>query len=155
MNPPLRTAADVEALRAGLADGTIDAVATDHAPHPHEDKDCEWAAAAMGMLGLETALSVVQQTMVDSGLMSWADVADRMSVRPAAIGQVQDRHGRALAIGEPANLVLVDPAAKRTVDRTGLASLSQNTPYQGMELPGAVVATFLRGTATVLDGKLA
>ncbi|ACU71320.1 dihydroorotase, multifunctional complex type [Catenulispora acidiphila DSM 44928] len=155
VNPPLRTAADVEALRAGLADGTIDAVATDHAPHPQEDKDCEWAAAAMGMLGLETALSVVQQTMVDSGLMSWAGVADRMSVRPAAIGQVEDRHGRPLAIGEPANLVLVDPAAKRTVDRTGLASLSQNTPYQGMELPGAVVATFLRGTATVLDGKLA
>jgi dihydroorotase len=155
VNPPLRTAADVEALRAGLADGTIDAVATDHAPHPHEDKDCEWAAAAMGMLGLETALSVVQQTMVDSGLMSWAEVADRMSVRPAAIGQVDDRHGRPIAIGEPANLVLVDPKAKRTVDRTGLASLSQNTPYQGMELPGAVVATFLRGTATVLDGKLA
>ncbi|MEY9891255.1 dihydroorotase [Catenulispora sp. MAP12-49] len=155
VNPPLRTAADVEALRAGLADGTIDAVATDHAPHPHEDKDCEWAAAAMGMLGLETALSVVQQTMVDSGLMSWAEVADRMSVRPAAIGQVDDRHGRPIAIGEPANLVLVDPKAKRTVDRTALASLSQNTPYQGMELPGAVVATFLRGTATVLDGKLA
>ncbi|MEY9927684.1 dihydroorotase [Catenulispora sp. GP43] len=155
VNPPLRTAADVEALRAGLADGTIDAVATDHAPHPQEDKDCEWAAAAMGMLGLETALSVVQQTMVDSGLMTWADVADRMSARPAAIGQVADRHGRPIAIGEPANLVLVDPKAKRTVDRTGLASLSQNTPYQGMELPGAVVATFLRGTATVLDGKLA
>ena len=155
VNPPLRSATDVAALREGLADGTIDAVATDHAPHPQEDKDCEWAAAAMGMLGLETALSVVQQTMVDSGLMSWADVADRMSVRPAAIGQVDDRHGRPLAIGEPANLVLVDPRAKRTVDRTGLASLSQNTPYQGMELPGAVVATFLRGTATVLDGKLA
>jgi dihydroorotase len=155
VNPPLRTAADVEALRAGLADGTIDAVATDHAPHPQEDKDCEWAAAAMGMLGLETALSVVQQTMVDSGLMTWADVADRMSARPAAIGQVEDRHGRPLAIGEPANVVLIDPRAKRTVDRTGLASLSQNTPYQAMELPGAVVATFLRGTATVLDGKLA
>ncbi|MBS2534538.1 dihydroorotase [Catenulispora sp. NF23] len=155
VNPPLRSAADVQALREGLADGTIDAVATDHAPHPQEDKDCEWAAAAMGMLGLETALSVVQQTMVDSGLMGWADVADRMSVRPAAIGQVDDRHGRPLAIGEPANVVLVDPKAKRTVDRTALASLSQNTPYQGMELPGAVVATFLRGTATVLDGKLA
>ena len=155
VNPPLRTAADVRALREALADGTIDAVATDHAPHPQEDKDCEWAAAAMGMLGLETALSVVQQTMVDSGLMTWADVADRMSARPAAIGQVDDRHGRPIAIGEPANLVLVDPKAKRTVDRTGLASLSQNTPYQGMKLPGAVVATFLRGTATVLDGKLA
>src|SRR6185312_7392965 len=99
VNPPLRTAADVRALREALADGTIDAVATDHAPHPQEDKDCEWAAAAMGMLGLETALSVVQQTMVDSGLMTWADVADRMSARPAAIGQVDDRHGRPIAIG--------------------------------------------------------
>jgi dihydroorotase len=155
VNPPLRTAKDVEALRAGLADGTIDAVATDHAPHPQEDKDCEWAAAAMGMLGLETALSVVQHTMVDTGLMTWAEVADRMSTRPAGIGQVSDRHGRPLEAGEPANLILVDPKAKRTVDRTALASLSQNTPYQGMELPGAVVATFLRGTATVLDGKLA
>ena len=155
VNPPLRTAADVQALREALADGTIDAVATDHAPHPQEDKDCEWAAAAMGMLGLETALSIVQHTMVDSGLMSWADVADRMSVRPAAIGQVGDRHGRPLEVGEPANLTLVDPAPWRTVERTDLASLSQNTPYQGMQLPGAVVATFLRGTATVLDGKLA
>jgi dihydroorotase len=155
VNPPLRSARDVAALREGLADGTIDAVATDHAPHPQEDKDCEWAAAAMGMLGLETALSVVQHTMVDSGLMTWAEVADRMSVRPARIGQVDDQHGRPIAVGEPANLVLVDPKAKRTVDRTTLASLSQNTPYQGMELPGAVVATFLRGTATVLDGKLA
>ncbi|NUR60517.1 MAG: dihydroorotase [Catenulispora sp.] len=155
VNPPLRTAADVTALRAGLADGTIDAVATDHAPHPHEDKDCEWAAAAMGMLGLETALSIVQHTMVDTGLMTWADVADRMSSAPARIGQVDDKHGRLIEPGEPANLVLVDPKAKRIVDRTALASLSQNTPYQGMELPGAVVATFLRGTATVLDGKLA
>ena len=155
VNPPLRTAADVRALREALADGTIDAVATDHAPHPQEDKDCEWAAAAMGMLGLETALSIVQHTMVDTGLMTWADVADRMSARPAAIGQVDDRHGRPIEIGEPANLILVDPKARRRVDRTALASLSQNTPYQGMELPGAVVATFLRGKATVLDGKLA
>ena len=84
VNPPLRTAADVEALRAALADGTIDIVATDHAPHPHEDKDCEWAAAAFGMLGLETALSIVQQTMVDPGLLDWAGVADRMSTRPGA-----------------------------------------------------------------------
>ena len=84
VNPPLRTEADVLALREALADGTIDCVATDHAPHPHEDKDCEWAAAAMGMVGLETALSVVQHTMVDTGLLDWAGVADRMSARPAA-----------------------------------------------------------------------
>ncbi len=93
VNPPLRTEADVLALREALADGTIDCVATDHAPHPHEDKDCEWAAAAMGMVGLETALSVVQQTMVDTGLIDWAGVADRMSFRPAAIGRLAG-HGR-------------------------------------------------------------
>jgi dihydroorotase len=154
VNPPLRTAADAEALRAGLADGTIDIVATDHAPHPHEDKDCEWAAAAFGMLGLETALSVVQETMVDTGRLDWAGVAERMSYAPARIGRVSDRHGRPVEVGEPANVVLYDPAARRTVDPAESASLSRNTPYRGMELPGRVVATFLRGTATVLDGKL-
>ncbi len=154
VNPPLRTAEDIVALREALADGTIDAVATDHAPHAHEDKDCEWAAAAMGMLGLETALSVVQEAMIETGLLDWAGVADRMSVRPAAIGLL-DGHGRPLEAGSPANLVLVDPAARRTIDPFALASRSRNTPFAGRELPGAVVATFLRGTATVLDGKLA
>jgi dihydroorotase len=149
----LRSATDVEALRAGLADGTIDVVATDHAPHPHEDKDCEWEAAAFGMLGLETALSVVQQTMVDTGLLDWAGVARRMSTRPAQIGRLSG-HGRPLAVGEPANVVLYDPAFTKVVDATGLASLSRNSPYVGRELPGRVVATFLRGTPTVLDGKL-
>jgi dihydroorotase len=153
VNPPLRTADDVEALRAGLADGTIDAVATDHAPHPTEDKECEWAAAAMGMLGLETALSVVQHTMVDTGLLDWAGVADRMSARPAVIGRLSD-HGTPLEAGAPANLTLVDPAATRVIDPTESASLSRNTPFRGLELPGRVVATFLRGRPTVLDGKL-
>jgi dihydroorotase len=153
VNPPLRTAADTEALRAALADGTIDIVATDHAPHPLEDKDCEWAAAAFGMLGLETALSVVQEAMVETGLLDWAGVADRMSVRPAAIGLL-DGHGRPLEAGSPANLVLLDPSTRRTVDPFALASRSRNTPFAGRELPGAVVATFLRGKATVLDGKL-
>jgi dihydroorotase len=154
VNPPLRTKADVDALRVALADGTIDAVATDHAPHASEDKDCEWAAAAMGMLGLQTALSVVQEVMVDTGLLDWAGVADRMSYRPARIGRV-DAHGRPLAPGAPANLTLVDPAARWVVEPHSLASRSQNTPYRGRELPGAVVATFLRGKPTVLDGKLA
>jgi dihydroorotase len=153
VNPPLRTADDVAALREALADGTIDAVATDHAPHSHEDKDCEWAAAAMGMLGLETALSVVQEAMVETGLLDWAGVADRMSTRPARIGLVDD-HGRPLEVGAPANLVLVDPAARREIDPFALASRSRNTPYAGRTLPGAVVATFLRGRPTVLDGKL-
>jgi dihydroorotase len=153
VNPPLRSKADVEALREGLADGTIDAVATDHAPHPVEDKECEWAAAAFGMLGLETALSVVQEAMVDTGLLDWAAVADRMSTRPARIGRVGDQ-GRPLETGEPANLVLVDPAARRTVRPADGASLSRNTPYAGTELPGRVVATLLRGRPTVLDGEL-
>src|SRR6188474_1345747 len=133
VNPPLRGASDVEALRAGLADGTIDIVATDHAPHPHEDKDCEWAAAAFGMLGLETALSIVQHTMVDSGLLDWAGVAERMSYAPARIGRVAE-HGRPIAEGEPANVVLYDPSVRRTVDASESASLSRNTPYAGREL---------------------
>lgn len=154
VNPPLRTAADVEAVRAALADGTIDTVGTDHAPHPAEDKDCEWAAAAFGMTGLETALSVVQATMVDTGRMTWADVARVMSTAPARIGRVDDAHGRPIAVGEPANLVLVDPGARRVVDPRAQATKSVNSPYRGMELPGAVVATFLRGRPTVLDGAL-
>ncbi|MGP3924855.1 dihydroorotase [Streptomyces sp. 8N616] len=154
VNPPLRTEADVMALREALADGTIDCVATDHAPHPHEDKDCEWAAAAMGMVGLETALSVVQQTMVDTGLIDWAQVADRMSFRPAAIGRLEG-HGRPIATGEPANLTLVDPAYRGVVDPAGFASRSRNSPYEGRELPGRVTHTFLRGRAKVVDGKLA
>lgn len=153
VNPPLRTEADVTALREALADGTIDCVATDHAPHPSEDKDCEWAVAAMGMIGLETALSVVQHTMVDTGLLDWAGVADRMSRRPAVIGRLAG-HGRPVSPGEPANLTLVAPDYRGSVDPAGFASRSRNTPYAGLELPGRVTATFLRGRATVLDGKL-
>ncbi|WP_448623688.1 dihydroorotase [Geodermatophilus sp. URMC 64] len=152
VNPPLRTDEDVEALRAGLADGTIDAVATDHAPHAVEDKECEWALARPGMLGLEQALSVVVATMVETGLLDWRGVADCMSVRPAAIGRLVG-HGRPLSPGEPANLLLLDPAHRAPVDPAALASRSRNSPYAGRELPGRVVATFLRGTATVLDGK--
>ena len=153
VNPPLRTAEDVEAVRAGLADGTIDIVATDHAPHASEDKDCEWAAASFGMLGLETALGVVQKVMVESGLMTWKDVARVMSHTPARIGRVDASHGRPLAVGEPANLTLVDPAARWIVEPAALASRSHNTPYAGMELPGRSVATFLRGKPTHLDGR--
>ncbi|MDM8083905.1 dihydroorotase [Cellulomonas cellasea] len=152
VNPPLRTAADVEAVRAGLADGTIDIVATDHAPHPREDKDCEWAAAAFGMTGLETALSVVQEAMVDTGRMTWADVARVLSTTPAAIGRVEDQ-GRPIAVGEPANLTLVNPSVRRTVVPEEQGTASANSPFGGRELPGAVVATFLRGRATVLDSR--
>ncbi|MGY1830397.1 dihydroorotase [Geodermatophilus sp. SYSU D01180] len=152
VNPPLRTDEDAQALRQGLADGTIDAVATDHAPHAVEDKESEWAQARPGMLGLEQALSVVLETLVEPGLLDWAGVADRMSARPAAIGRLTG-HGRPIAPGEPANLLLLDSAARATVDPAALASRSRNSPYAGRELPGRVVATFLRGEATVLDGK--
>ncbi|MDM7831207.1 dihydroorotase [Cellulomonas edaphi] len=151
VNPPLRTQRDVEAVRAGLADGTIDIVATDHAPHTREDKDCEWAAAAFGMTGLETALSVVQETMVDTGRMTWTDVARVLSEAPARIGRVSD-HGRPIAVGEPANLVLVDPAARRVINPEEQATKSGNSPFRGRDLSGCIVATFLRGRATVLDG---
>lgn len=153
VNPPLRTADDVAAVREGLADGTIDIVATDHAPHPMEDKECEWSAAAFGMIGLETALSIVQESMVDTGALSWEQVAEVLSARPARIGRLRE-HGRPLAVGEPANVVLYDPAATRTVVPGDTASLSRNTPYAGRELPGRVVATFLRGVPTVLSGEL-
>jgi len=154
VNPPLRTPEDVAAVREALADGTIDVVATDHAPHPAEDKDCEWDAAAAGTTGLETALSVVQQVMVETGLLDWAGVAERMSVRPAGIGRVAG-HGRPIAAGEPANLVLVDPAARWRVDPGALATWGCNTAFQGSTLPGRVVATFLRGRPTFVAPRLA
>jgi dihydroorotase len=153
VNPPLRTDADVQALRAALADGTIDVVGTDHAPHPSEHKECEWAQAAMGMTGLETALSVVQHTMIETGLMGWEDFARVTSTAPAAIGRVQDQ-GRPLEAGEPANVILVDPAARWTVDPSKMATMGRNSPFAGRELPGKVVATFFKGHPTVLDGKL-
>ena len=154
VNPPLRTAEDVAALRAGLADGTIDVVATDHAPHSLEDKETEWGCAAFGMLGLETALSVVVEAMVDTGLLTWPQLVDRMSARPARIGGLAD-HGRTLVVGAAANLTLVDASARWTVDPGQLASRSRNTPFAGRTLPARVVATFLRGRPTVLDGKIA
>ena len=153
VNPPLRTADDVEAVRAGLADGTIDAVATDHAPHAREDKDCEWAAGAFGMLGLETAFSVVMETMVVEGRLDWHGVADRMSVRPARIARIADQ-GRPIEVGEPATLVVVDPTGTWRVDADLSASRSANTPFVGREFPGRVLHTILRGRPTVIDGVL-
>jgi dihydroorotase len=150
VNPPLRTDADVAALRAALAEGVIDVVATDHAPHAVEDKECEWGYARPGMLGLETALSIVYST----GVLDWDGIAARMSRIPARIAGLDEHgHGHDPAPGVPANLTLVDPAATWTVDPGSLASRSRNTPYAGMRLPLRVVATFLRGTPTVLDGK--
>lgn len=154
VNPPLRTAADVEALREALADGTIDIVATDHAPHPHEDKDCEWAAAAMGMLGLETAVSVLIETMIQPGRLTWRQLADRMSTAPAQIGRVRTQ-GHELVPGAIANITVIDPDADYVVDPMRLASKSRNSPYAGRTLPGRVVHTLYAGNPTVLDGALA
>ena len=154
VNPPLRTAADVTALRQALADGVIDIVATDHAPHASQDKETEWDNASPGMLGLQTALSIVIETMVRPGLLDWRGLARVMSEAPARIGRLSE-HGRPIAAGEPANLVLVDPTASWTVSAEALASLSANTPFEGMTLPGRVVATYLRGRCTVSAGALA
>ena len=152
VNPPLRTAVDVQALREGLADGTIDIVATDHAPHPAEDKDCEWSAAAFGMIGLETALSIVAKAMIETGLMDWTTLAQRMSTTPAAIGGYED-HG-AITVGNFANFVVVDPSATWKVDRTNLLSRSSNTPFHDFTLPASVVHTFFRGVHVLKDSQL-
>jgi len=151
VNPPLRTESDVHALREALADGTIDIVATDHAPHPTESKECEWQEAAFGMLGLETALSIVQKTMIDSGLINWVQVADRMSIAPARIGGYEN-HGQPLVVGSVANLVVINPTKKWTVDRDLVLSKSSNTPYHGHELPGVITHTFFKGKATYSNG---
>jgi dihydroorotase len=147
VNPPLRPDEHVEAVREALADGTIDAVATDHAPHARHDKEHAFAEAAFGMLGLETALAVVIETMINSDLLSWPELAKRMSIMPAHIARLSD-HGRALAVGEPANIALVDPAARTTVDRGASASLSRNNPWHGRELPDPIVATIWAGRIT-------
>ena len=143
VNPPLRTERDVMALREGVVDGTIDVIATDHAPHPAEDKDCEWAAASFGMIGLETALSVSYKALVDSGLMKLGDLIERMSTAPARIGRYEG-HG-SLAIGNEANFTLVDIDATWRVETLGIRSKSKNSPYLGLELPVIVKSTYLRG----------
>jgi dihydroorotase len=153
VNPPLRTEADVHALREALADGTIDIVATDHAPHPLEAKECEWQEAAFGMLGLETALSIVQKTMVDSGMMNWEQVADRMSLAPARIGRYAEQ-GQMIAKGSFANLVVINPTKSWRVDRDLVLSNSSNTPYHGHELPGFVEHTLFKGKQTVINGAV-
>jgi len=152
VNPPLREAADAAALRQALLDGVVDCVATDHAPHAEHEKVCEFANARPGMLGLQTALSVVVRAMVEPGLMTWRDIARVMSENPARIAGLPD-HGRPLEVGEPANLTVVDPDATWTVSGADLASRSQNTPYESMTLPATVTATLLRGKVTARDGK--
>ena len=153
VNPPLRTEKDVIALRNGLADGTIDIVGTDHAPHPTEDKDCEWQSAAFGMVGLETALSVVVKAMIETKLMSWSDLVDRMSIAPAKIAGYS-RHGQNLGVGAAANLTIINTTANWVVDRNRLASKSKNTPFEGMQMPSQVVHTFLNGRQVLSNGEI-
>jgi dihydroorotase len=147
VNPPLRTSEHLEAVREALADGTIDIVGTDHAPHARQDKDHPFDVALPGMLGLEQALAVVMEVMVNTGRIDWPTLVDRMSAAPARIGQVAGQ-GRPLAVGEPANLVLVDPSARSTVDAAAAASRARTNPYHGRDLPDPVVATFWKGSAT-------
>lgn len=153
VNPPLRRSEDVMAVREAVADGTIDVIGTDHAPHPREDKECEWTCAAMGMTGLETALSVVQHALVDTGMITWRDVSRIMSETPARIGCL-DQQGRGLKVGEPAHIVLFDPRTDNAVDPASHASKGRNSPYAGMVLPGSVQATFFYGYPVVLNGEL-
>ena len=153
VNPPLRPSEDQEALRAALADGTIDAVATDHAPHARHDKEHTFEAAAFGMLGLESAFAVVHDLMVRTGRMTMGDLSQRMSRNPAAIAGLSD-HGCAIVAGAPANLVLVDPDRTITIDASESNSLSRNNPWHAMSFTGAVHATILRGRLTAIDGKV-
>jgi dihydroorotase len=153
VNPPLRTQKDVMALREGLAEGIIDIVATDHAPHPAEDKDCEWQAAAFGMVGLETAFSVVVKTMIDSNLMSWTDLVDRMSIKPAQIAGYKQQ-GQTISENSPANLILVDTAGSWHIERKNLKSKSKNTPFEGMNLPGVISDVIYNGKLVLSNGSI-
>lgn len=154
VHPPLRTDADVAAIAAGLGAGTIDAIATDHAPHTPETKELPFDQAPPGMLGLEYALALAFTELVDrAGTMSEVDVLAAMSWKPAAIAGLAD-HGRPVEVGSPANLVVVDPAARWTIDASGGASRSRNVPYVGREVRGRVVHTVCAGELVVSDGEV-
>jgi dihydroorotase len=154
VNPPLRGKADVEAVRQGLADGTIDAIATDHAPHTREDKEVELAVAPPGMLGLQTALALTITELVEPGWLTMTQAVERLTAGPARCRRLPG-HGGPVTAGAPANLTVLDPAATWTVRAAELASRSRNTPFEGRELHGRVVHTILRGRPTVRDGQLA
>jgi len=153
VNPPLRTEKDVMALREGLAEGVIDIVATDHAPHPAEDKDCEWQAAAFGMVGLETALSVLVKTMIETKMMSWNDLIDRMSIAPARIAGYSTQ-GQLIEEKNHANLTIIDKDKSWIVNRDKLQSQSKNTPFNGYELPAVVTDVFHNGVQVLKDGTV-
>lgn len=153
VNPPLRNKRDVEALREGLADGTIDIVATDHAPHPTESKECEWQAASFGMIGLETALSVVIKTMIETKMMSWNDLIERFSITPAKIAGYSEQ-GNDLSVGKFANITVLNFDKRWIVDKNASMSKSKNTPFHGMELPGVVTDVFFKGKAVLRNEKV-
>ncbi|MDO5097785.1 MAG: dihydroorotase [Corynebacterium sp.] len=152
VNPPLREESDTLALRDALLDGTIDCIATDHAPHGSEEKCCEFEHAKPGMLGLETSLAIVAKLFVATGLADWRFIARIMSERPAEILRLPG-HGRPISVGEPANLTIIDPGHTWTVDSTELASKSENTPFDGMSFDAKVTTTILRGRLTCVDGQ--
>ncbi len=147
VNPPLRTQSDVDSLREAVADGTIDIIGTDHAPHPVESKECEWQNAAFGMVGLETAFPIVYSTLIKTGRISWKRAVEIMSSKPAQIGGYTS-HGRSIKVGEPAHIAIIDPNGSTVVDRANLASKSKNTPFHGMEFHGNIVATLFNGHLT-------
>ena len=158
VNPPLRRETDVLALRQAVADGVIDIIATDHAPHPAEHKECEWDAAAFGMVGLESALPIAQLSLVQQGHVSWAELEQLLSQRPAHIGGlaigVDGHHPARLDADQPAELVLIDPRGESVFDLDRLHGRSSNSPYLGMTLPGRIAYTVRRGYLTVDDGAL-
>ncbi|WP_193787016.1 dihydroorotase [Leucobacter celer] len=153
VNPPLRREEDVRALRRAVADGVIDIIATDHAPHPLEAKECEWDVAAFGMVGLESALPISLLTLVHEGHASWAELETLLSHKPAEIGRLEG-HPSALEPGQPADIALIDPSGSSEFDLARLQGLSVNSPYLGMELPGRVAYTVRRGYLTLDDGEL-
>jgi dihydroorotase len=152
VNPPLRTAADVQALRSAVADGTIDIIATDHAPHTSDSKDCEWGQAAFGMVGLETAASVAQSTLIQTGIIDWDRFEQLLSTNPAQISGLA-RHGKPISAGNPANIAFINPDGKYKVSEVS-ESKSANNPYLGMELSGQIVHTLFEGLLTVKDAKI-
>jgi dihydroorotase len=153
VNPPLRSEKDVMALREGLADGTIDIIATDHAPHPSESKECEWQEASFGMLGLESALSIAQMVLVETGLLTWRGIAEKLSINPAAIGGYKD-HGSTLTPGSVAHITIVDPEKRWRVDRDLMQSRSKNTPYHGMEMHGMARDVIYAGSVVLRNGEV-
>lgn len=153
VNPPLRRDEDVQALRAAVADGVIDIIATDHAPHPAEAKECEWGAAAFGMVGLESALPIALLALVNEGRTSWAELERLLSQKPAEIGRLQG-HPSALEVGQVADIVLVDPGCSSVFDLSHLKGLSKNSPFLDMELPGRIAYTVRHGYLTLDDGEL-